>query len=58
MNIAYLIAGIIGAVGFVICTAIGVLYISMRDYPDGILCVLLGFTDLALTFVWLARCLS
>ena len=58
MNIAYLIAGIIGAVGFVICTAIGVLRIRMKDYSDGILCVLLGFTDLALAFVWFARCAS
>lgn len=55
MNIAYLIAGIISTVGFVICAAIGVLHISMRDYPDGILCVLLSFTNLALAFVWIAR---
>ena len=58
MNIAYLISGIIGAVGFVICMSIAVLHLSERDYLDGIFCSILAFTDLALAFIWFTRCFA
>ena len=58
MNIAYLISGIIGAVGFVICMFIAVLHLSERDYLDGILCSILASTDLVLAFIWFARCFA
>jgi hypothetical protein len=58
MNIAYLISGIIGAVGFVICMSIAVLHLSKRDYLDGIFCSILASTDLVLAFIWFARCFA
>jgi hypothetical protein len=58
MNIAYLISGIISAVGFVICMSIAVLHLSKRDYLDGIFCSILASTDLVLAFIWFARCFA
>ena len=55
MNIAYLISGIIGVIGFVICMSIAVLHLSERDYLDGILCSILASTDLVIAFIWLSR---
>ena len=58
MNIAYLISGIISAVGFVVCMFIAVSHLSKRDYLDGIFCSILASTDLALAFIWFARCFA
>jgi len=55
MNIAYLISGIIGVVGFVICMSIAVLHLSKRDYLNGIFCSILASTDLVIAFIWLSR---
>ena len=58
MNIAYLISGIISAVGFVICMSIAVSLLSKRDYLDGIFCSILAASDLVLAFLWFTRCFA